>query len=839
MGNIHEKIDGAIQHLINTPPSLEQASSSAKEENTTLLDQAVKERGESFCRAARLIIDNKLLITSRLSQDEKILQNALRQLSKIEQGWAGKTTYQKEDIFALQHELMRVSFAEQLVGLEPYSQPYLKKVELIKAKEALDNAENHINWKPRDPVITPVSHGEYTYIQMEFPVSKFTEEQTKEYLQILTDTPSDRPAWFNHLQAWEQNWFREKVLAWQAKKKEQDTQGITAVNLGEFLGPVPTTIRRYPGAPNFYQHALVILDKNGTEVHRSIRTRTGIDYPAKMKPKSERFRITKQNIKQIIELELDRLIEEDIRRRIALGETDITSVDIPHLIQTLVSPGITPGDMTMVDAKQAAIDELREKYADPRSKTVMVGHQSYTVSVNVDISSSNRAMNRVRGFSDIHPYSRSNLENNRTIVQLGRRKADRIDKILTALDSRAGKVNLNQGGFNTLDEARAILNTLKDDFANNPFLLKTKESDIHRLVHANILTERQAMGFKAQLKLQSHSRPFRVNAFGITLFPGIPPSSLGQNDTLPHAFNNSFAQGFGMLAKRTLGIILNTIAFLPRLIKAAAIAAVPGKFSNAQLAIASAENISMETENGGVNGKCMSGKDRKAMETMHTDATIIQSLKSMHSDQVPETPTDEAALLFLSSHHERVSAENAKGSIGIKNISDVFGDSSHNIGAAISQLSEQNLAQKRQNEIQQLQSELSSLQGSEKPDTKRIEAVKSLLKLAQNPIKYSEKKASLNKISQDKLSGHLAKGHHPLAEFTSPQTSKDKHPSSQKRIKQTAEEEQAAELAKAAQLALSKRSNTYSVSKGHQYTPIPTSDTEVTPPSLSKSQRPD
>lgn len=252
----------------------------------------------------------------------------------------------------------------------------------------------------------------------------------------------------------------------------------------------------------------------------------------------------------------------------------------------------------------------------------------------------------------------------------------------------------------------------------------------------------------------------------------------------------------------------------------------------------------METENGGTNGKCMSGKDRKAMETMHTDAKIVESSRATEDEPVVDH-RQVMGELFLTSHHERVSAENAKGSIGIKNISDVLGNGSTNIGAIITQRSHNgHLANSRQQEISRLERKISSIKKHLKDKNnskvrvkklkKQLSRLKKELALAQDPIKYSEKKASLNKISKDKLSDHLQTGAIPSKHFRSHnQTTKPPVQEMTTLVNHSAgvpsnSPSNAQILANEAAAALRQKSNTFTPSDGHKYQALPQEPNDTT-----------
>lgn len=100
-----------------------------------------------------------------------------------------------------------------------------------------------------------------------------------------------------------------------------------------------------------------------------------------------------------------------------------------------------------------------------------------------------------------------------------------------------------------------------------------------------------------------------------------------------------------------------------------------GKKTNQSLMLCTHEQLLMQALGGFTFGSCVSGKDRKATEIMHTDAAKIyrimhQIYPGFHKDSEKQREhfCRIYAELFCSRHHQLLSGENALGSEGIKNI---------------------------------------------------------------------------------------------------------------------------------------------------------------------------
>jgi hypothetical protein len=191
----------------------------------------------------------------------------------------------------------------------------------------LNQSESLVNWqKPIKPIVTISEMKDYKIVQFDASIVNLTNQQKEEFKCILNDSP---PAWFSSLLDWEKNFWKNQLL----KKKEKEEKNETCHMFYE-TNTQPSTIRKYPGLPFFMRHGLLIYDKNGKEVFRSVRKRSSIISPSsidlsKNKKKNEIQRLSLQNINQFIQSESAHTENASSRN---------LSKPIPVLYQTLLSP---------------------------------------------------------------------------------------------------------------------------------------------------------------------------------------------------------------------------------------------------------------------------------------------------------------------------------------------------------------------------------------------------------------------------------------------------------------------------------------------------------------------
>ncbi len=296
---------------------------------------AVKARGLSFIEAAKLI-----------HRQETGAQDAPA-LTQIQQDWEAKQgSLKKKDICDLQISLINC------LNTVVYTQRAKPFKTLLKE---LGNAENHQNWLTRKTLSTSIekSDSDRTITRIEAPITTFNNLQTQSWLSILAE---DKPEWFKQLPNWERNYFTGKVMAWQALEEPRP-------NLGDFLGAVPTTIRRYPGTPNAYLSTTRVVKGERNITVKKLRSGMLAPFDISKSNQASKNEITFFNLAQFAAEGL-KLIE--------VGADGKYTLLLQNLYSTMFEvAGISPlgkPDASAVSAMQYAVERMRANLQDPKAR---------------------------------------------------------------------------------------------------------------------------------------------------------------------------------------------------------------------------------------------------------------------------------------------------------------------------------------------------------------------------------------------------------------------------------------------------------------------------------------
>lgn len=341
---------------------------------------AVYKRGHSFIAAAQQIISYAKIY-------DETANTALLAVQKFKEHWNAihedkELAFNQEHLARLQRDLIDEINLTLYSGMKSFK----------KVKDELDNAENHINWIPQQNSEAIMDMPGTNMRREHIPVTKFTARQTKEWTTIVTKG-AQKPKWFQVLAPWEQNLLQQRILDWQQNHSKQ--------NLGEFLGPLPTTIRRYPGAPNAYHsHIRVQNAKERFDLHK---IRSGVIAPTKLKADSNNKRVEKINLTL---QNLEQLLAEGIRAKMDClhkASFDGEVLDLPVMLQTLYSPPVQPPGHYNNESIMKALDIVRARIAyDPKKFLNHIGLSEDDLKgydVRLDVLYSNRPVNKLRGLS--------------------------------------------------------------------------------------------------------------------------------------------------------------------------------------------------------------------------------------------------------------------------------------------------------------------------------------------------------------------------------------------------------------------------------------------------------
>lgn len=370
------------------PAQRPQAQAPSGYQLDTDINLKVKQRGNQFIKGAELIFENS--------------PGKSAGLDEIKKYWDSKQSPTQEDLLAL--ERLLIDDINQCL--------YNNEKNFSQVKDELDNAENHTNWQARkEHHITQENIN-----RTEQPISQFSKKQESEYLTIITSkrsTLTGAPGWFTALPAWEKSYLQSKVVDWQ--KQLQEPNGVK--NLGDYLGPLSSTVRRYPGAANTYHTQVEITGEKGNISFEKIRT--SVLSPTKMKAKSK---AQKQRKEEITTQNLEQMVAAAIK--IKLQQPDCTRpLDCPILLQTLFSPPLQPPGQHNNEALQKAVNNVREVLSnDEALKSFCLNNEINPNALKagkITLLYSNTPVNKARGISWlINKFTTMGQENNATAEAL-------------------------------------------------------------------------------------------------------------------------------------------------------------------------------------------------------------------------------------------------------------------------------------------------------------------------------------------------------------------------------------------------------------------------------------
>ncbi|MBI2790357.1 MAG: hypothetical protein HYX61_00245 [Gammaproteobacteria bacterium] len=429
------------------------------------LGGAAHDRGLSFIDAALLILDNlsddqikKINATPNkdfplrkqfgLEKNNKTNFELLQEyIATLGLNWASINGESKSNLKG-----MDLAVLERTLIKAIKQNAYLhEKKSSKKVKIELDNAENHVNWKKREALTTNIKDEKQQTISMnrtETPISTFTPDLTEEWLKITIK--HQQPHWFKALPEWEQNYFIKRVEQWLKQKAEGGVQ-----NLGDYLGPVPTTIRKYPGAPNAYVTKVELTEADGSKVTFR-KVRSGVIAPAAMKGQKkkdkkenkeesrkiqeEKTQIAKQNLEQLLVVAIQEKMNE-IAEHPDFENNKPIQMDLPILLQTLYTPPAQPpGGAKTNKAVMDAFARLRDELADQNEMNKFItkhGLNNDDIKFNkIELLYSNKAVNKARVVSWFHNLRSSQGKESRNTDE---RLADYVNKLPDTPDNKMAK----------------------------------------------------------------------------------------------------------------------------------------------------------------------------------------------------------------------------------------------------------------------------------------------------------------------------------------------------------------------------------------------------------------
>ncbi len=361
-GRLEGKTEKQKDEFYQAQNSMASLSATTRIDISGGLTQATKTRGLSFIKAAQLMLQHGGADQTPISSPAIVA---------IKRAWeqdAGQL--EGKDLLALEATLITE------LNKRLYASVKTEK----EVKEELENAENHLNWKPRAPLETSFENQGLTTTRTETPMTLFKPDQEEQWLSILDKDKA--PEWFKDLVEWEQAYLKQKVESWVALNDPKP-------NMGQYFGSLPSTIRRYPGSANGYA-TTVTFTQEGKPDQTFTKLRSGIIIPEKIKDRKEKTQATKNNLEQFIA----QAILNQIAKR---DPSDKSDLDFPLLLQTLYSPPFQTSKLTEAIV-QEVVESLREELSTQQGVKQFVdrlGIDTQDIDIKkIDLLYANRPVNK-------------------------------------------------------------------------------------------------------------------------------------------------------------------------------------------------------------------------------------------------------------------------------------------------------------------------------------------------------------------------------------------------------------------------------------------------------------
>lgn len=521
---------------------------------------------------------------------------------------------------------------------------YLHEITQLPEKtcyQYLINAENISNWKLHKPVCTVYKSDKtgLTIVELEIPQFELTDALRKKWNGIVD--AAVKPLWFRSLPSWEQQALSQRIQSGRA----------AGLHIETIVAGLPTTKRKYPGSANYWKHVQLIYDAGGNLLDDSWHIRSGIyepyDIPGnKAVDEQERLRLTKINIEQIILSH----IKDCITRREALWgilpEGDPIHVAIS--LQTLLSPSsfdqsrfASTNSLKMIETKLLAASELLESQEFKNKLNELIG-----CSVELSLISNNHAINLYK--TEWHKNS------------------------FYRLCSKERKQDNEQAKIAILTSCKYFLSslskqTIEDSYISKPVLSSAIENCVNALEKTDLADlDSQLSYLQSQYVILDRIDKTKL----LVKTADTDPKKLAALKELKKLTNLHL---ISLALKHYLSLQNRSDNNGRHLI----------------LFLASYESLIVDLIGGIASGTCKSGKDRKAIELMHTDAMrqyfhCYNRLPTYYDTEEQRLDFCEIfAEIFLSRHHQTIAEQNTQGCAALKETYNTLPD---DIKLAINQL---------------------------------------------------------------------------------------------------------------------------------------------------------
>ncbi len=605
----------------------------------------------------------------KIEEQKKIMADAKVKLAEVN---AGLDAINKNlgDINPYQEELQKYyKEVKKLLHEEAYIPSSKIKKALGRAEEYAELAEG----RPPLVTVTPFDADPEKYpdgvwlVQIEVPQDPLSAEQKEELLWTVSivrknEDPSYLPQWYKEMSEY------EKKLFFETFKDVYTTEQIE-----ERVPAISSKLRSIPGVANFSRHTTILMDKDGNEISRNVLSRSSHVASRDMKDAALRAKTTEDNINHVI----NNMLEEKASQLAQLwvdghGTLDGADLTVPVLVQTLITPENKMGpDAALLKDRDEAIKRMLEK--DPTRKVkvqVMVDGERVTkeIVVKLDMFATNHPLNELRYYgAGTGRFGAVRHDTEELSSDPNQRDMQRLTKF-------AAQYMLNyQGDFLKSGRGLYVRNDLTD-------LTKITDEELNFFRDNYVATKDNLYYFhhdgsfkKVQFSPGTGFDNFILKSSELhaDVTGRIPLSKehieeyiIGHNknaDSYQRAYDPS--KSFPLLF--ALYNQANYVA--PRMAT---------EIQDKELYFSSLQQL-MAAEMGIAYGSCVSGKDRKGIQTMYTDSMKMYYDLYGHLPPPAATGSEENrknranfvrlfAQVYVTRHQHENAGQNAKGSDGLK-----------------------------------------------------------------------------------------------------------------------------------------------------------------------------
>jgi hypothetical protein len=511
--------------------------------------------------------------------------------------------------------------------------------------EAFGRAEEYANLAEGRPALCTITrvknpeNKEYEWmIQMKVPLDPLFQEKKQEFLNIINGQA--KPKWFEIMPEIEQGLFLHTFKG--AK---------TTADIARIASTISSKLRSIPGVANFSKNHLIVTDdkeKITTEVTGVGSSMTSSrDIPKDEKALRKEF--TTHNIQQII----DAMLEEKVKEQLALGDPNRTRVDLTVLMQTLITPFKEP-DKSLYKDKEDAIRALREKSDQPLVITI----DGKEIMVNLHIISTNHPLNPGRFITPTGTASDS-------VLSIKDKDAQEIKSLINLAGNFYEDSNSTGGAFKSAIEE--LNKQIKPNNKNPPLAnqilteLEKKFSTEQNLWIQGTLADpgilkREIATAAAQLKAD-----FPKAKKMHKLLAELPAKVDKEIQLIPSKIKRIEVSEKVKIAATALQKAVERSSWV----------------SDRELYISALEELTTSLMGGISYGSCVSGKDRKGIESLYANAmqryfdiyNEIPPMSWTHSSQEEAKRkifVDIFTEMYVTRHQHENAGQNALGADGIK-----------------------------------------------------------------------------------------------------------------------------------------------------------------------------